>query len=349
MKKLALEIVSIIIDEYSRTELLRRLSNPFWFQALGCVLGYDWHSSGVTTVVTGILKSVIKPEEHGLGVAGGKGRVSRKVPEEIEHIGLKLSLSDTTIRSLQYSSRISAKVDNVAIQAGYPLYHHAFFIAEDGNWVVIQQGMNTEDRTARRYHWLSKHVHDFIVEPHDVIVGQMVRERVLDMTAKVSEDCRRILPDIVNDGPTRIERNMESMRPMYQHTLRKWLDSEIVESDYAVNFLYMPKRINWTALKKAYEIQPRSFEELLSLRGLGPSRMRGFILVSEIIYGQPPSWKDPVKYSFAYGGKDGVPYPVDREAMDDSVSFLKDTVEQSKLGNKEKLTVLKKLTEFNRI
>jgi hypothetical protein len=177
----------------------------------------------------------------------------------------------------------------------------------------------------------------------------MVRERVLDMTAKVSEDCRRILPDIVNDGPTRIERNMESMRPMYQHTLRKWLDSEIVESDYAVNFLYMPKRINWTALKKAYEIQPRSFEELLSLRGLGPARMRGFILVSEIIYGQPPSWKDPVKYSFAYGGKDGVPYPVDREAMDDSVSFLKDTVEQSKLGNKEKLTVLKKLTEFNRI
>jgi hypothetical protein len=343
MKKLALEIVTIIIDEYGRAEFLKRISDPYWFQALGCVLGYDWHSSGVTTVVTGILKSVITPEKHGLGVAGGKGRVSRKVPEEIENIGMQLSLSDDTISTLKYASRISAKVDNVAIQAGYPLYHHAFFIIEDGAWAVIQQGMNTDDRTARRYHWLSQHVTDFIIEPHDAIVGPVVRGRVLDMTAKVSADCRNTLTDIVNDGPKRIERHIESMRPIYQHTLGKWIDSDIVESNYAVNFLYMPKRINWNALKSAYEIHPRNFEELLSLRGLGPATMRGLILVAEIIYGQPPSWKDPVKFSFAYGGKDGVPYPVNRKAMDDSVCFLKDMVTQSKLGNKEKLTALKKL------
>ena len=343
-----MEIVTIIVDEYGRDEFLRRISNPYWFQAVGCVLGYDWHSSGVTTVITGVLKSVIKPEEHGLGVAGGKGRTSRRAPEEIEGIGVKLGLSDAKIQSLKYSSRISAKVDNVAIQAGYPLYHHAFFVTEDGDWAVIQQGMNTKDRTARRYHWLSKHVRNLIVEPHDAIVCNVVRGRVFNMTSRASEECRKISTDLVNEGPVRIGRNLKSMRPTYQRTLREWLELEIVESDYAVSFLNMPRRLNWKALKRAYEIHPRNYEELLSLRGIGPATIRGLALVSEIIYGQPPSWKDPAKYSFAYGGKDGVPYPVDRVAMEDSVRFLREAIEQSKLGNKEKFTALKKLKDFNR-
>jgi hypothetical protein len=348
MRRLAREIVTIVVDEYGRDEFLRRISNPYWFQALGCVLGYDWHSSGVTTVVTGVLKGVIKPEEHGLGVVGGKGRASRKAPEEIERLGTVLGLSDDKVRSLKYSSRICAKVDNTAIQAGYPLYHHAFFVAEDGNWSVIQQGMNVRDKTARRYHWLSKHAINLVVEPHDAIVCDEVRCRVLDMTAKASEECRKTLIDLVNDGPIRIGRSLKSMRPTYQRTLREWMESEIVESDYAVSFLYLPKRINWKALKRAYEIHPSNYEELLSLRGIGPATMRGLALVSEIIYGQPPSWKDPVKYSFAYGGKDGVPYPVDRVAMDDSVLFLREALEQSKLGNKDKFMALKKLKDLNR-
>lgn len=166
MTGMAHEITTIIVDEYGRNELLRRVSDPYWFQALGCVLGFDWHSSGVTTVLTGVLKKAIKPDMHGLAVCGGKGRTSKRAPEEIGQIGEQFGLSTARIEALQHASRMSAKVDNAAIQAGYQLYHHAFFVAESGDWAVVQQGMSDRDRTARRYHWLSEHVQSFVVEPH---------------------------------------------------------------------------------------------------------------------------------------------------------------------------------------
>ena len=343
MQGLAREIVTIIIDEYGQDELLRRLSDPFWFQALGCVLGYDWHSSGVTTVVTGVLKSVIRSEEHGIAIAGGKGKSSMRAPEEIVEIGKKFDLAEEDVRVLQYSSRMSAKVDNTAIQAGYPLYHHVFFVGEYGKWAVIQQGMNVEDRTARRYHWLSDHVNSFVVEPHDAVVCDVVKKRVLNMTAKESEGSRKASVDVVKEGPKRIERTILSLRPKYQSTLENWMQDDIEGKDYAIDFFSMPWNLNWKALKKAYEFQPKNYEELLSIRGIGPSTVRGLALVSEIIYSQPPSWKDPVRYSFAYGGKDGVPFPVDRKSMDRSIQFLREAVEQAKVGDREKLQALNRL------
>lgn len=343
MRGLAKEIVMIMIDEYGPSELLRRLADPFWFQGLGCVLGYDWHSSGVTTVVTGVLKSVMTPEEHGIAVAGGKGRSSMRAPEEIAEIGKRFDFSEADIRLLQYSSRMSAKVDNAAIQSGYPLYHHVFFVDEKGEWSVIQQGMSVEDKTARRYHWLSHHVKSFVVDPHDAIICDTVRKSVLDMTAKESAENRKTSVDLVRDGAQRIKKAFFSVKFKNQASLEEWTCESSYGGEYNTDFLYMPWNINWKALEKAYEFQPKNYEELLSTRGVGPSTVRGLALVSEIIYGQSPSWKDPVKYSFAYGGKDGVPFPVDRNGMDRSIQFLREAVEQSKIGNKEKLSALSRL------
>ncbi len=345
MRKLAKEITTIIIDEYGTGEFLKRLSDPFWFQALGCVLGYDWHSSGVTTVVTGVLKQAIVPEEHGLAVCGGKGRFSRQAPLEIEGVGEKFGFSNDKVDALRYASKMSAKVDNTAIQAGYQLYHHAFFVAENGNWAVIQQGMCPQDRTARRYHWLSENVQNFVVEPHDAIVGEAKREVALNMTAKESENCRKVSVDIAKEKPRKVMRMLLSIRPAYQKSLQEWMPktAETAWKEYPIDVLSMPRNINWKALQEAYEFQPRNYEELLAVKGIGPATVRGLALIAELIYGKKPSWKDPVKYSFAYGGKDGVPYPVNRKAMDKSIQMLKHAIQEAKLGNKEKIRSLQRL------
>jgi hypothetical protein len=341
MVKLAHEMTTVIIDEYGRDEFLRRVSDPYWFQALGCVLGYDWHSSGVTTVLTGVLKSAIKPDEHGLAVCGGKGKTSRKAPEEISQIASGFNLATGKIEALQFASRMSAKVDNTVIQAGYQLYHHAFFMTENGTWAVVHQGMSDQDRTARRYHWLSEHVQSFVVEPHDAIVGDAKRESVLNMTAKESENCRKASTDLAKERPERFIRLLESVRPITQPSLQKWMpESEI--KNYLVEFS-MPKTLNWKLARKLYETQPENYEQLLGIRGVGPATVRGLALVAELVYGAPPSWKDPVKYSFAYGGKDGLPYPVDRKAMDKSTQILRNAIENAKIGNSERLKSLQRL------
>ena len=220
MQKLAGEIVTIIVDEYGTGDFLKRISDPFWFQALGCVLGYDWHSSGVTTVVTGVLKQVIAPEEHGIAVCGGKGKVSLQAPLEIGNVGEKYGFSSGKIKALCYASKMSAKVDNTAVQAGYQLYHHAFFVAEDEKWVVIQQGMCLRDRTARRYHWLSDNTKNFVVEPHNAIVGDVKRDIALDMTAKESEGCRKTSVDIAKEPPKKSMRMLMSIRPAIRSRFR---------------------------------------------------------------------------------------------------------------------------------
>jgi len=346
MIKLAREISTIIIDEYGREVFLQRISDPYWFQAFGCVLGYDWHSSGVTTVVTGVLKSALRPEEHGVAVCGGKGKASMRTLQEIVQVGEGFSLSTGAIERLRYSSRLSAKVDNTAIQAGYPLYHHAFFMTEDGKWAVVQQGMSLKDRTARRYHWLSNNVRRFVVEPHNAIVGDVRREIVLDMTARESDGCRERSVDVAKENPRRVARMLKAIRPSYQKSLREWIpkgESLRDAGDYVAEFLSMPLTVNWRALRRAYEFQPRDYEELLGIRGIGPATIRGLALVSEIIYGEKPSWRDPVKYSFAFGGKDGVPFPVDRRSMDASIQLLKEAVEKARIGDRERLRSLKRL------
>lgn len=347
MRGLAREIANIIIDEYGTAKFITRLSDPYWFQALGCVLAYDWHSSGVTTVVTGVLKSALTPEEHGVVVCGGKGKTSRKTPSDIQIVGKKWNFSQETINDLIYTSRITAKVDNTAIQAGYQLYHHAFLITKDEKWSVIQQGMSDEDQSARRYHWLSDNTKNFVEEPHNAIACNIKRDKALNMVAKKSEASRRASVDLAKEPTKKLIGLIQStIKPQNQASLQNWLpktDDPWIQTQTSLN---MPRNINWDTLNRVYEFQPQNYEELLSVKGVGPATIRGLALVAELIYGEEPSWEDPVKFSFAYGGKDGVPFPVDRKAMDESIEILKKSVESAKMGEKDKLRSLQRLRQF---
>jgi len=347
MRKLAKEIANIMIDEQGTDTFLTRISDPYWFQAFGCVLAYDWHSSGVTTVLTAVLKQALSPEEHGIAICGGKGKTSRKTPTEIADIGEKFGFSKDQIQALTYTSKMTAKVDNTAIQAGYQLYHHAFLLTENKKWAVIQQGMSSGDRTARRYHWLSDATASLIVEPHNAIVGDVKREKALNMTAKTSEGARKASVDIAKEPPAKVMRLFEATRPLHQKSLQEWLPKTKTDPWHqSIEALNMPRNINWETMKRAYEFQPKNYEELLSLRGVGPATVRGLALVAELVYGEKPSWTDPVKFSFAYGGKDGVPFPVDRRAMDESIQLLRQAVQAAKIGDKEKTRSLQRLRRF---
>ncbi len=347
MRKLAKEIAGIMIEEQGTDKFLARLSDPYWFQAFGCVLAYDWHSSGVTTVVTGILKGALSPEEHGVAVCGGKGKTSRKTPSDIEAVGEKFGFSQETIDELTYTSRITAKVDNTAIQAGYQLYHHAFMVTKDEKWAVIQQGMSHEDRSARRYHWLSENTRCFVEDPHNAIACNVKRDRALNMVAKQSEAARKASVDLSKE-PTRKLLNLfqSAAKPLNQTSLQQWLPKSTDPWLQTQTRLNMPRNINWDTLARVYEFQPSNYEELLSVKGVGPATVRGLALVAELMYGEAPSWEDPVKFSFAYGGKDGVPFPVNRQAMDESIEILKQTVKEAKIGEKEKLQSLQRLRCF---
>jgi hypothetical protein len=342
MQKLAREMATIIIAEHGLDMFLRRVSDPFWFQALGCILGYDWHSSGVTTVLTGVLKSAINPLDLGLTVCGGKGKTSLKTQAEIDLLGEKYSFSTNKLDSLRYASRMSAKVDTTAVQSGYPLYHHAFFVTEKGTWAVVQQGINTEDKSARRYHWLSESVKDFVVEPHDAVIGDVKRDVVLDMTAKESEGCRKTSTELTKERPKKLRNMFLSIRPVPQKSLQDWIP-KASEKEYQIDAFSLPRNLNWKAVKLAYDFQPKNYEELIGIRGIGPATVRALALISELVYGERPSWKDPVKYSFCLGRKDGVPYPVDRKTYDETIEILDNAIKQAKVGRKEKIRAVKRL------
>jgi len=337
MVKLAECIVEIIVREHGVRGLLERLSDPWFFQSLSCVLGYDWHSSGTTTVTCGALKEAINPGEMGVAVAGGKGRASRKAPAEIEEQGLGFGLSTGRIQELQYASRMAAKVDNNLVQDGYDIYHHTFVFDEVGRWIVIQQGINEAEGNARRYHWPPEH-RDFIEEPQNAILCDSRIPAVLDMTSAKSTDSRRACVDLAREDPRLLRRMLVAARPIHQRSLGEWMTGGSHNE-----VLIMPRRINWEAMKEVYEFQPRSYEELVSLRGVGSSTIRGLALVAELVYGQPPSWRDPVRFSFAFGGKDGVPFSVDKGGMDGAVELLRAGVEETRLGREEKLRAIRRL------
>lgn len=357
MKKLADGIVKVIVYEYGQDEFITRISDPFFFQALGCTLAFDWHSSGLTTTVGGALKEALKPEEHGLAVAGGKGKVALQAQAELEKIGNIYNLGDATTAQLKYASRLAAKVDNVAVQDGHQLYHHIIIVSETGKWAVIQQGLNATTQYARRYHWLSTHVSSFVNEPHEAILGDSKLAITLDMTATASVDCQKVSVDLVCDHPNKLKNLFYSLRTATlapsQRTIDDWLVTGKLplsikchlrnETEHA---LLMPRTINWETLKSVYEYQPRNYEELIAFKGVGASTTRALALVSELIYGKSPSWKDPVKYSFAFGGKDGVPYPVNRKVMDKTIEILQAGVAEAKVGRQEKLDALQRLTQF---
>ena len=340
MKGLARGISDVVIDEYGPDEYLARLSNPDWFQALSCVLAFDWHSSGTTTVLCGVLKSVLDPDEHGMAAVGGKGSRSRRSLEEIGSLSDPLSLSEVEIERLRRSSRLAAKVDSALVQDDFDIYHHSMLIAESGQWAVVQQGMNVESRMARRYHWQSSRIRDYVEEPHSGIACDQRRERALNLTSMESRDCRETSLGVATGGKEEVMDCMARIRGGPQRSLLQWSPGDIPAT------VALPPRINWAAMDSIYDFEPRNYEELLLVRGVGPSTVRALALVSDLIYGDAPSWKDPVKYSYTLGGKDGVPYPVDRDAYDETIDTLKNAVADARIGRGEKMKALRRLREF---
>jgi len=330
MSQLAREITVVTVTEFGVAEMLRRLSDPYWFQAFGCVLGYDWHSSGVTTTVCGALKEGLQglESELGLFVAGGKGRTSRKTPTEIENTGHLLNMNPS---SLIYASRMAAKVDNSALQDGYQLYHHNFFFTKDGSWAVIQQGMNEANHYARRYHWLGEKVSDFVCEPEAAICAQSKGE-ALNLVALESAKSREVITQVATEEkPDKIVSHLNRLKTL-NLPRRPHISLEDIH----------PDRLSKIFLR-TYERKPKDFESLLALEGMGAKTLRALSLISELVYDTPVSLRDPASYTFAHGGKDGYPYPVDRKTYDDSIQFLTQAVEKAKIGNREKLEALRKL------
>jgi hypothetical protein len=332
MVQLAREITCHIVAEYGPDEVLRRLSDPFWFQALGCVLGFDWHSSGVTTTTTGAIKEGIKGLEKDLGLyaAGGKGAVSRKTPCELEIACEQLGLNADP---LVYASRMSAKVDSAAVQDGYQLYHHAFFLSRTGRWSVVQQGMNEDVRMARRYHWLGEQVTDFVCEPHTAICCD-ARGAALNLVARESEGVRTASTEIAGQ-PWQETLNVMKRLPDLV------LPRRHAVSDFDINPRYLNK-----ILLRTYERAPKNFEGLLSIEGVGPRTLRALALASELIYGTPASTRDPARFSFAHGGKDGTPFPVDRATYDRTITILHQALNRAKVDRSEKVRALKRLAQI---
>ncbi len=334
MKRLSAAVLEAIVMEYGPEEVLRRVSDPYWFQAFGCVLGFDWHSSGVTTTVCGAIKEALKERgsAYGLFMAGGKGGTSRKTPKEIEE---KATLIDVEPEALIYSSRLSAKIDSSCLQDGFELYHHVFLFTKSGSWAVVQQGMNPKTRYARRYHWLGKGRlplgGDFVCEPHSAVCCDK-KGVLLNMVAEEGTGVRRASVELTRLKPDRLLKELKSIKtlnlPPRHHTLLSDINPDRLHSIFV----------------STYESMPSDFESLVALKGVGAKTVRALALLSELIYGTPYSVKDPVRFSFAHGGKDGYPYPVDRKGYEESIQFLHIMVERAKLGYKDRTMALKKLS-----
>lgn len=341
MIPMASTLCEFIVDEFGTPELLRRLSDPVWFQALSNVLGYDWDSSGSTTVTCGVLKSALSFENHSMVGVGGKGAASRKVPERLRALE-DYGLDGTGLIDI---SKAVAKVDNAGVQDGYQLYQHVFFVDSEENWTVVQQGMDNISNDARRYHWTSFETDSFIEEPHSGLISGQVKEVALDMTSRDSDDCRKTSVDIVKEDPIRVRRYFEDVKSYGESTLLPWIEGDGTHRELPA-YKVVPTRMNWNAVRRAYETQPADYESLLFMDGIGPATVRGLSLISEMIFGSPPSWADPVRMCFAFGGKDGVPFPVPRKDYDKAIQFMEQALNDAKMGRQEKVLGLKRLRKF---
>lgn len=358
MVKLGREMTQVLIAEYGPDEFLKRLADPVWFQSLGTVLAFDWNASGLTTILTAALKTAIWGQEKDLGIfiCGGKGRTSRKTPEEIQTWGERLSLPEKQVKNLVYNSRMSAKVDSSLIQDGFQIYHHTFCFTKNGAWTVIQQGMNQNNQTARRYHWFSENINDLVCEPHTGIASQVRLPQTLNLTAKKSTDNRQLAVELVLAGFKTVFKDLQllakhssSLSQMVSFgynqdklTLLNLANKEfkshpVVKEDFSRS-PYLKK-----ILYKICELQPKSYEKLLAIEGVGPKTIRSLALVGEVIYGAKPSYQDPARYSFAHGGKDATPYPVDRKTYDQTITIMKELVNKTKLSFTEKNQIYHKL------
>jgi uncharacterized protein len=359
MVKLGRSMTQVLVSEYGPDEFIKRISDPVWFQAFGTVLAFDWNASGLTTILTAALKEAIRGQEKDLGVfiCGGKGKTSRKTPDEILSWGKKLNLSPKSTNSLIYNSRMSAKVDSSLIQDSYQIYHHSFFFSKNGAWTVVQQGMNTDTQTARRYHWYSEEVDDLVNEPHSGIASQTTHGDTLDLTAGKSSPTRDISTELVSEGTIQLLSDIELIKK-HATDFSKMAQLKLNGEDLTLlslenmEFSHHPVEGEdfWNSpyLKKIFqklgEQKPASYETLLATEGVGPKTVRALALVSEIIYGAKPSYEDPARYSFAHGGKDATPYPVDRPTYDQTIATLKAVVEKSRLNAFEKDKTLRRLS-----
>lgn len=334
-------IVESIIENFGKKEVLVRLSDPLWFQSLGAVMGMDWHSSGITTSVMYALKRGInaRAREFGLCICGGRGKYSRRTPDELQFLADATGLDGTKLIN---SSKLVAKVDSTAVQDGFQLYMHNFILSSEGDWTVVQQGMNTETKTARRYHWSSENLRSFINEPHTGVTGEN-RGLILNLTANNAETTRQRILDFSKENP---DKALKEIQSVVKHD-----DNKIIVTGRNIT---MPahhevraedvnlKRLG-AVLATAYESEPKDFESLLLTPGLGPRTIQALTLVSEVIYGTPSRFTDPARFSFAHGGKDGHPFPVPLKVYDNSIQILRESIERSKMGYKDKSLAIKRL------
>jgi hypothetical protein len=332
MVSMAGAIADVIIVEKGEDEMLRLLADPLRFQAFSCVLGFDWHSSGTTTVVMAALREAMG-DSGDIAIAGGKGRQSLGTLKSISGIADRMDLAPSP---LVYASRLTAKVDNALVQDSYSLYHHTIAITSKGNWAVVQQGLSHSRSWARRYHWIDGPDLDYVIEPHAGMFGSLQPE-VLDMTDRGVDAARSASVDLVNDG-IHEHRSDYIVRRKGQSLLEDYTD--------APQHMVLPSGINWPAVREAYDRQVEGYEELVAVQGIGPSTVRALALISELVHGTPLSWKDPLKYTFTVGGKDGVPYPVDRKAMDETTSFIREGLEKAKVGDRDRLRALERLRNY---
>ncbi len=324
-------IVEAIIVEYGRAALLQKLSDPAWFQSLGCVLGMDWHSSGITTSVMGALKGAInkRSAELGIYICGGKGKHSKETPNELMRIAERTGLDG---HLLVRNSKLTAKVDNNAIQDGFQIYLHSFVLSKDGDWAVVQQGMNDSSGYARRYHWHSPAIKSFVEEPHSFIYGPN-QGQIMNITHKDAADTRDTMLLLTKEKPQELIEQVKSIILPGHH--------DVKEKDVDL------KRLG-SVLAVAYEKEGLDMESLLLLEGLGPRTLQSLVLVSEVIHGTASRFDDPARFSFAHGGKDGHPFPVPTMVYDETIQTLKHAVEKAKLGNSDKNEAIKNLSKAAR-
>jgi hypothetical protein len=320
-------IVEAIIQDYGKNALLERMSDPFWFQSLGCVLGMDWHSSGITTSVMGALKRAINPRFADLGIyiAGGKGKHSRKTPDELLSLSMKTGLNgDELIRS----SKLTAKVDNNALQDGFQIYLHTFIVSDTGDWAVVQQGMNDSNGMARRYHWNSSAFRSYHEEPHTFVYGKN-EGSILNLTHKNASSLKSSMLEITKENPETMMREIRHLLMPSHHDVR-------TEN---VNL----KRLG-SVLSLAHEKGLHDFDSLLLLEGVGPRTIQSLALVSEVIHGESTRFSDPARFSFAHGGKDGHPFPVPLKVYDETINHMRESIEKAKLGQSDKKVAIQNLS-----
>jgi hypothetical protein len=331
MVSLGTAIVETVVHHYGRPALLSRLSDPYWFQALGTVMGMDWHSSGITTSVIGALKKGLAPKAHELGlyVCGGRGRHSRNTPDELRRVAERIGADG---EALVRTSRLTARVDNNAIADGFQIYLHAFVLTQDGEWAVVQQGMNEGSRLARRYHWHSSAVTDFTREPHTAIVGEP-RGTIMNLVDQRAAPAQEALLAIGRTDPARTLAEARRLAMPRRHDVRA---ADIDE-----------RRLG-AVLALAHERQLRDFASLLLLEQLGPRTLQSLALIAEVVHGAPSRFDDPARFSFAHGGKDGHPFPVPLRVYDESIAVLRRALDAAHVGHSEKLDGFRRLDRFTR-